>query len=573
MRGVPCGIYRVKAQMSGLLASTSDIFEVRAAEALHTPDLVLATNPYIVRGRVVDADGTPAAHAELRYTVAGHEDSWVGEECAGDGTFAIELTSSSAIDIYAAMSKDEAGDAVARNVAAGASDILLRIGKPKWIDVSVRDPQGASVPGCMFGVYDLGGSGGGSNNQSSDGRYRFKATAIPFRLNISAPGFEQQILGPYDSNTVPGELVVTLRQVARVTGRVTADGKPQRGAFVYFMRVAESDTPRRCNGFPTRFEFKPREYVRTLDDGSFSFDCRRAGRFVVVVQAQGFAVFESKELDLSPEHGALDLDVVMTHGGALEGRVLTAPGDTIGGKWVTASRGLGLDVSVAIDPDGRYSIKGLAAGTWWMRRTSRDLSSGWEEALLAPSDPTLTQFEIVEGLTTTLDLDARSAASVVLLGHFSVAGTDMRSWTACFVQPGDDPWESRAEPVARDGSFRIAISEVGRVPLTLIAAGSEDRDARVEVALDVRSGENRWSFDVATGELDVDGPTFARLLAHVRRFENGATFTTRFRSTDGKPLAPALVPAGPAQIVDVTSGAVLAEVDVPRGGRAQVTLP
>jgi hypothetical protein len=33
------------------------------------------------------------------------------------------------------------------------------------------------------------------------------------------------------------------------------------------------------------------------------------------------------------------------------------------------------------------------------------------------------------------------------------------------------------------------------------------------------------------------------------------------------------MPAGPAQIVDAQSGAVLAEVDVPGGGRVHVTLP
>ena len=209
-----------------------------------------------------------------------------------------------------------------------------------------------------------------------------------------------------------------------------------------------------------------------------------------------------------------------------------------------------------------------------MRRTSRDLRSRTQEVLGPPTDPTLTAFEIVDGSTTTLDLDARNAPGVVLVGHFSIADSDMRSWTASLVPPGEDAWRAREEPVARDGSFRIPVAELGRVPLTLLAAGSDERDARLEVELDLLSGENRWSLDVATGELDVDGPALARgLLAHVRRFEKGATFTTRFRSKDGKPLTLALVPAGPAQIVDAKSGAVLAEVDVPVGGTARVTLP
>jgi hypothetical protein len=253
---------------------------------------------------------------------------------------------------------------------------------------------------------------------------------------------------------------------------------------------------------------------------------------------------------------------------------LTASGDTAAGSWVTASLGFGRDISARVDASGAYSIDHLTAGKWWVRRTSRDMRNAALVDNLSLRDPTLAEVEILEGKTTTFDLDARNAPPVVLIGHIALAGVDPRTWTAHIVPTGGKEQDALTMTIDGQGSFRMAVADVGPVALELSDAGAEDRDARVEVALDLVSGENRWSLDVPTGELDVDGPALTRgLLAHVRRFENGATFTTRFRSKDGKPLALTLVPAGPAQIVDAKSGAVLSEIDVPSGGAARMTLP
>src|SRR5260221_13906808 len=71
MRGIPCGLYRLWALKSGMLAGISDILDVRAGEELRAADLVVAADARTVRGRAVDGDGHPCPHPEVDPAGAG----------------------------------------------------------------------------------------------------------------------------------------------------------------------------------------------------------------------------------------------------------------------------------------------------------------------------------------------------------------------------------------------------------------------------------------------------------------------------------------------------------------------
>lgn len=209
-----------------------------------------------------------------------------------------------------------------------------------------------------------------------------------------------------------------------------------------------------------------------------------------------------------------DLELTLGEGGAIEGRVLVAPGVDPAGTVVGFHRGDGEPRTVRVGADGRYRLDGLAVGPWEVTRRGEELDPARSSTTFASGPPQRPAFncEVREGETTTFDLDLRDAPPCVVKGRLTVPGVDLSGWTASLVTASialqDDLVASGL--LAADGSFELTKDLPGRYRLLLQAPPAGSGRLEVDEVLELAPGENPWSLALAFGSVDGSGaPTGA----------------------------------------------------------------
>jgi len=398
--------------------------------------------------------------------------------------------------------------------------------------------------------------------------------AVPFFVQVSAAGHSLRRVGPFDPNHHPAELTIALPPLVPIEGRVLSDGNPVVGTDVFLEHAVSQGRLHACNGFPSRFDdkFDPAS-TKTDAEGHFSITIRDAGSFALLAVAAGFAEAETAVVAINPDVARPEFRIELTRGGRLEGSVIVAAGRSPEGTLVGISRGDGLCRVMRTSADGRYAFDHLAAGTWSIRRCERDFVAGGEltHRDVAGFDPTLAQFSIEEGKTTTFDFDLRGTDA-------SVEGTLPRgllrtaTWSVSLRTEKDS---AAANPVlvGADGTFRVAATVLGTQMLFLADSGENDRDQEITSPIQVDRGVTNWRLSVTTGSLEGDAAPGA-LLQHTWTNATGTTCTTHFLADAEGRFHVDGVPAGSGKIDLVrpksASGSTL--VDVPENGVLHLTL-
>ncbi len=580
--GVRPGEKRVQAGAPGFTTAASDVIAVAAGERSDGVRLVLrrVEREDEIAGRVL----LPADRTAGALTVWTVHRSAEGTRCrtapvADDGTFRVPLEARVPHDVWAQETPtgwDSARQVfsgeralagwrpvVERDVAPGTTGLVLGFERARGIDVRVSDERGVPLDAVELGVIAFAGTDLGQQEpwvRSVAPPVRIDVPASAFRVLVSAEGHDEVALGPFEPGSAPPALDVTLRRLPPATGRVTADGRPVAGAKVELFGLASARHRVTRGGFRLRTEPVASAVATTDAEGAYRLTARRAGTYVVRAEAAGRAAAEIGPLELDPRSGASALDLTLTPGGAIEGRVLAPAGAEPTGLAIGASRGDVHGRTVVVGPDGAFRFERLTPGPWRVEIV-RDVDAPVVRSSTGASDAWTSNCAVVEGRTTTFDLDLRGAGSTRVRGRWSVDGLDDATWTA-FLRRGTlaDPGPSRGVdrvPVAADGTFELVAPEPGAY---LLGIEHDDFPGAGVIAmreLDLDGGELDWSETLRVGAASVrfppgaphtpadlsDEPVLALLVAS----DGGLTATALLPTDDGW-FESATAPAGAGRI-------------------------
>jgi RNA polymerase sigma factor (sigma-70 family) len=571
MPGVPIGSFRVYATAEKHSASISEPFRLATGEQHVVPDLVLEDCSIAIRGKVLEADGSPAAEAEIEYTF-GAEGRFVRTRAEKDGTFTL-VGVPPLVDIYARHADGDSGEAVLRGARAGESGLVLTLPPPHRFNVHVEDPSGAPVERYSLGIHCTDGTGFGGRVQAPGGTCARIARARPFLVRVDADGFAALEQGPFTQDSVPASIEFRLPVSASVAGRLVGIGGP--GNRLEVNLDALFDKPRvRADGMPQLAEHGTRTSAR--DDGSFAIGVRGSGRFLLWGDGRiGNVVFTfTKPVELSVGRPLEGLVIDVATAGSIAGHVETTL-DTQGrASQVLYSCGLGDPRCERIAPDGSFRIEGLAPGTWWLR-VMPDTSNS--EALLPEGtrveDSLLKRVEVAPGESTRCDFDVRGPEPCRIEGRVLLQGASSESWTAA-VTPEDRWWDAHrtATPLSADGSFGLHAATFGPQILSLRSPGTPARDDVIEAHVLVPADGLHWNLACDLGTLEVEGKPAAQIQV-VADLGNGTTWTTHaILDANGRATLDAL-PAAKLRVSVAGSKDSPVEVEIPARGLAQARLP
>jgi RNA polymerase sigma-70 factor (ECF subfamily) len=589
MRGVTADAHRVWAMPDASLCALSDAFVVHAGEHVQLPPLVVVPDLSAITGIVVDASGKPSSDVSVCTAVngvCGELRSITGT----DGRFVHKVMSGNDVELEF---DGNDGDAIVPGIRPGTRDLRVVLHPPRWIDVHVHDHLGQplavftlqldEIPGrgnSIFGVHD-----------ARDGTRRIRAPTRPFLLTASAEGCIKKSSATLDPNDPPKEISFELEPYPTVRGRVVLGDRGVAGVMVWMLRVLEPWERSTLNSVPASLQVPAIAEAFTAPDGSFAFTCRASGTFVfdavtieitrdansmrildVVHGEHRTASGETPPITIDPAHPPTDLVIALSMGGSLEGRILARAGDESSFGFVELVRATGEIRTAAISSGGAYNFDRLTPGRWWILRADEDITSGLVTIKDRLANPTAREVNIVEGEVTRFDLDVSSQPAPVLNGRLTISGEPLEAWAARIRI--DDSWMYTQDKqiIAADGSFRLRLHATGTGHLVLEAPTTADRARRIEVDVPMSFGENVWNLAVPMGTLAVSTQsTRTGVISHVHTAENGAKCVTEFQLGGAQSIQLDRIPAGAGLILDA-SGKVLAEVDVPSGGQAQVSL-
>jgi len=470
------------------------------------------------------------------------------------------------------------------DVAPGTLDLDLRFREPRRADLVVTRPDGKAVD--AFGVTLVSAAHHDTLWASGPKEFPGGELSLPlpetaFFLEVWARGHERVRLGPFDPAATGARIDCRLRELPGLSGRITAGGRPVRGAKVELRRLAGANERITLHGWVTRVNPNVEERDESAEDGTFLVTARRSGRYALVCEAPGFVAGELAPLEVDPAVGLSGLEIVLGQGGALAGTVLVPPGREAGGILVGISRHDGRARTRRTGPDGTFRFEKLMPGAWQVRRVGAEHDPTTGGTTFETSPETMswpTDCVVEEGRTTVFDLDLRETYDVVLSGHVSIDGRPAAGWT---VRVWPDAAQAHSAPlrggvVDERGLVRIELAAPGRVRVHLRSTSGGELPLELDQVMDLGAGENPWIVDLDTGVLE------GKVAAGIRlRYEwlDGGTLTCGAALVPDESGAFRLMqaPAGRGRLTLVDDGTrdKVGErlLTVTKGGTTRVELP
>ncbi len=561
-----------------------------------------------ISGIVLSPAGDPVPEAEVRYTGKSGGSTWSGSFPAGkDGRFRHRIQIRGLHDFQA---HDPAGrwpDASALSVEPGTHDLALQFPQPRRILVSVHARGGG--PLVEFGANILSADKKrtlrpGNLEAHDRGRVELLLPSEPFVIDVRARGHGNALLGPWAPDEAPASAECTLDSLPGVRGRVLADGAPVAGAKLALYELAGEQARIERNGFLTRLHPEPEDTTTSDGEGYFQLDPTRPGgadsqRFfqrdakearamAVLCDANGWALAEFSPLEVDPAVGADGIEIALVKGGAIEGRVLTAPGKEPAGIVVGIDRYDGKPRTQRVGPDGRFRFDRLTPGGYRVARADAELNPGsnstsWSSGGGVHAEyPTNTS--VADGETTRFDLDLRDDQPCVLIAQVSVNGGPATGWTAVLrPEEGSTTRKCPGGAVDAQGRLRLELPDPAAAQLVLEPPSDTGRGATFELRVDLHRGDNAVPVDLRVGA--VHGRCAAAPATSVIVFDpqpRGAIECSVevHIDADGRFEMP-FVLAGPARVArnevraeGMTVGPIAeTHVDVPMGGTVDVVVP
>ncbi len=554
---VPPGEFELVARAPGFVAGASPRLTFPAgAGRVRAPDLVLAGGPRLT-GRVVDSAGQPLSGVQVRWFLASmpnplsFEFSFASllQQAVGsfrfpttdaDGRFAAgPFPGEPPWDVYFGR----AGYAYHRErwdpAETDELEVVLHAGGA--LEGIVMDAKRAR-PIERFSVAGLDQIGRPFDEPSSfnpfSGALLFEEESGRFRIEglragactptVAAPGFHTLPLAPLEireGETTRG-VIVRLVPGGSVRGRVIdSQGDPVPGAQVAplpegdwsiqrtFARVNEHLTAgaytetipeavtNAAMSFATRMGFLGEGATNTAANGEFELLGIEPGSFALLARRRGHALAKSPLMTLV-EGGELEgIELVLTRGATLHGRVTDRFERPIAGAYVLASspseysgdRSAEAAVYQGISAeDGTYEIPNMAGGGYFVAVTRGD------QALTPMSLFGTLQFDLVNvppGELTRYDPIDRSLGGCRVFGTVASAGEPVRTGgivALTFESENVLGLDVKAARVQDDGSYAFPGLAPGGYEFLYQAGGNDVRlavdvpdlpEARIDLAL------------------------------------------------------------------------------------------
>jgi hypothetical protein len=410
-----------------------------------------------------------------------------------------------------------------------------------------------------------------------------------FTFVVDADGYLPKTMGPYDGTRAPAEIEVGLEPVPGVHGRVLAMGEPVAGARVW-MQTYGRHMKVQVNEFDLWVDPNEQFATTTDADGRFRVGLQSDGEYMLFAEASGWAKCELGPLELAANVGQKGIDLVLDKGGAIEGRVLMAPGRNAAGTIVGVNHGEGKPRTQTVGPDGRFRFELLTPGKWKVMRCHSDFAGSTSTAISSGDEivgGTIDTNCVVEsGRTTTFDIDLRDNTSCVLDVALSLNGTPAKAWSLTL-------WPSTAAAIARalphgatdsQGRARIELDEPGEYEVNLVPPPEDATALAIKLTVDVARGTTPLVHDLKTGRIEGAIASWRDDSEHGWRYESGsgADFHAEVAihaDSSGHFVLP-IVPIGPGSILhDIATEphtgnfVEVATVNVEAGKTASVSVP
>ncbi len=598
LEGVTTGYVRVWARRAGYLGTYSAPVEIRAGQESYGLELVLeslsSTNR--IAGVVLDPSNAPVPGAELdyRYSARAGAVMTAGDRLAdGRGRFEFLVPQDAELWITASDPEGRFSPDSASGVRTGSGELVLRLARAEPVELVVTDAGGAPVTRYAFEVLSADGrtqSQGQSRGEHEGGSVVLRLPSEPFLLRVDAAGFELAEVGPLEPAGLPRPLRVSLVPVPGLHGRVTHDGVGVAAADVSLQALVPPGLFVAKNGFRTLVE-SASETVRTDADGRFLLTPRTPGAFVVRAEHAGLAPAVSAVLELGPSLRGPEVELELTPGGAIEGRVVKLDRTDPAGTIVGLTRGDGQDRTLRVGPDGAYRFERLTPGPWSVIECREEIQPGMTVTNTSDRPRGAPEIEwtcdVQAGRTTRYDLVIGDPEACVLDGRLRIDGRAPLAWSAALAE-GDDVFEIPDEnrlSIGPGGAFRLARSEPGRYRLVLSGGSQEGNERLLFDVVHLEPGAVVWELDLETGTLEIDGvpawdgegiPAFVHVWDGPGRVK---LLTVLAGDADGH-VTLRSIPAGKGRIVrpdlstlDLDHWPLVTEVEVRSGGSVHARLP
>ena len=371
----------------------------------------------------------------------GDDASFATTPVAGDGTFTLPGLHRGK---YTISFNGERGDDAQRAVEAPANDVVLELREVGEISGRVVD-QSTAQPIPEFSVSMQNDSGYFlSPEAGTDGAFTLQVPTGAAHVTVGAEGYVTETTSADVEVGKTKEITVSLLSARTISGRVLSEtGQPVSGASIGLDSGDWQGTD-------------------TDDNGDFSLAGVPRDRTKLKAQKAGFV---TRSVDVEASAGDTRIDILLSRGKKVTGRVLTSTGAVVDDaqvwlsgddEWQRAQTG----------PDGVFVIEGLSGDRYTFRASKDDIGSG--EVADAP---------ITEEVVITLKGVAGWGAV-----HGRVAGFKDGGWM--YGSVSGEPGGANAS-IGRDGTYHLARVPAGKVTLraTAMSMQSDATASPVEVTV------------------------------------------------------------------------------------------
>lgn len=474
----------------------------QAPHAVHSGVRIVLDPGQRASGKVLDPAGKPIAGARLALFQDGGEGFGLFGEAGSfeassgaDGRFSFQHLPAGRYDLNARASGFAAvrvrGLEIGKEARpASLGTVVLHPGVA--LEGRVVDAKDQPIAGAQVRILEmdpfmtLGGMEDGRNEVTgADGRFtaRDLASGDKVWLSVSAEGYVSRRLDGIEvSSSEP--LRIALAPAARVSGRVLdEDRKPVAGASV----ILTSRGTAAVFGGETVMG-RPLDSAMTDEKGKFTMDGAEPGPATLQITARELLPYKS-DLELAAGKGAENLEVILSLGLTVAGRVLGPDGEPLSDAYV---RLLGEQdpfapfISAHSDEEGRYRLQGVAPGLHSFEANHGEYQRAVRDLEVQPGDNRL-DFRLTQGLSVegrVLDPEGKpvDGAHVYLQSSDGIDAMALES-------AGDGAFRF---PSVAAGTYSLQASKEGvgggRVPAVEVKAPVRGLEVRLERSTGVIRG-------------------------------------------------------------------------------------
>ena len=575
LRGLSAGDYSVSASLDDWRGGKTDE-RVEVEDGMtRTGTVITMIRGLEITGRVLMADGSPAARVPVRLEQAragggeegGRRGFWGGgnggperkeTNTEDDGTFRFAALTETAARVVAAAEQTAADGsesqlvAIAEDVAPEGSEPLELVLRPTLtlagvvVDDAGEPVTEFEVRAAREGYSSRSGAGDGLRKSitTEDGRFSVAGlSAGTWTVSIRASGYTS----PEDQTrtvTVPQagpEPRFILERRGSVRGIVVGPG----GAPIAGATVARTQNRGGFGGGWGRRQ----EGVTSGDDGSFELEDLRPGAQSFEASSDDWAKSEPVSVEVIAGETAEGLVLELRRGGTISGIVRDAEGNPWSGRRVTYAQGggpmamFGGSDTATTDASGSFTFERVPPGNWTVNASpgeremfktfegARDESAFFE--LMAQN--LSQQVDVEDGGQVFVELGAEPREPVIVVGEVTRGGTAVSGGNVTFAREGGDLFANLKRADIQAGAYRIELDRPGAY-LVSVERGSRRNGFLIDVPA---SGEQRVNLELPEGGIagrvtDADGRPAAgiRVTAEPSTSFSFNRFDPRSASTD-----------------------------------------